>query len=130
VLVFCNGMMRSASTWCYNATRALLELCYPGEAIASGYTDKPVEFLRAVAPEAKHVLIKNHHFTPLAYTLARTGAAKVIFTIRDPADAVASGIRSFAVDFERFFGMLKPSLELLAFHRNHRSAAPCGSANR
>src|SRR5712671_7975304 len=99
MLVFCNGIPRSASTWSFNVIKAVLECCFPGEETQSCYTDTPVKFLRTASREARHVVIKCHPLTPLCRTLARIRAAKVVFTTRDLSDAVASLMMTFDFDF-------------------------------
>lgn len=122
MLVFCNGMPRSASTWSFNVIKGLLELCFPGEPVYSGYNDAPVEMLRSAKPEARHVVMKCHSLTPLGRTLARTRAAKVVYTIRDLSDAVASGMAAFELSFEQTLSIIEPSLALQAFHRGTGNA--------
>src|SRR5260370_5451744 len=80
MLVFCNGMPRSGSTWSFNVVLGLLRRSFPGEEIQHGYSEAPVEFLKATPPAASHVVMKCHFLTPMARTLVRTEAAKVVYT--------------------------------------------------
>jgi hypothetical protein len=122
MIVFCNGMPRSASTWSYNVIKELLRRCFPGEAIQGGRTEAPVQFLRSLAPEARHAVMKCHSLTPLGRTLARTGAAKVVYTTRDLSDAVASALAKFEIPYEQIIEVYKLSLQLHAFHRKTGNA--------
>ena len=126
MLVFCNGMPRSGSTWSYNVILGVLRRCFPGEEIHNGYGEAPVEFLKEVPPTASHVVMKCHRMTPLARTLAQTRAAKVIYTWRDLADAVASWLRMFGGRFEDGLRNVGASLELRAFHAAHGNAVIIG----
>jgi hypothetical protein len=124
MFVFCNGMPRSASTWSFNVTKALLQGCFPGDPIQAGPSEAPVRFLRSVNPQARHIVIKCHSLTPLARTLVRTGAARVVFTTRDLADAVASAMAAFGESFDQVVDVvMMPTLALLAFHRETGNAA-------
>src|SRR5712692_4658092 len=122
MLVLCNGMPRSASTWSFNVTKAVLEFCFPGEEAQGVYTDAPVKFLRSASLEARHVVIKCHNLTPLGRTLARIRAAKVVFTTRDLPDAVVSCMTTFDFDFEKAVELLMPALPLHSFHRETGNA--------
>src|SRR5260370_15143169 len=123
MLVFCNGMPRSGSTWSFNVTLGLLRRCLPGEEIQSGYSETPVEFLKAAVPTASHVVLKCHFLTPLARALLRTRAAKVVYTWPDLPDAIASWRGIFGRRFEEGLRAAGSSLELLAFHRSYGNAA-------
>jgi hypothetical protein len=59
-------------------------------------------------------------------TLAQSGAAKVIFTRRDIADAVVSFMTMFNHDFEHALSVMGSSLELCRFHRDGGNAAIVG----
>src|SRR5947209_82518 len=118
MLVLCNGMPRTASTWSFNVTKAILRACFPGEGLQAGPSEAPVRFLKSANPEARHIVIKCHGLTPLARTLVRTRAAKVVFTTRDLADAVASAMAAFGDSFDRVVDVvMMPTLGLPAFHR-------------
>ena len=122
MLVFCNGMPRSGSTWSFNVVLGLLRRCFPGREIQSGYSETPVEFLKAAPSTAVHSVLKCHYLTPLARTLVQTQAAKVVYTWRDLPDAVASWLAIFGGRFEESLQTVGSSLELLAFHRSHGNA--------
>ena len=87
-LVLCNGMPRSGSTWSFNVAMELLRRCDPDQEVYGGYNEKPVEFLKAAPATARHVVMKCCFLTALGKRLAYSGAARVIYTWRDPADAI------------------------------------------
>ncbi len=122
MLVFCNGMPRSASTWSFNVTKAVLRNCFPGQPIHAGRSEAPVQFIRAAGSQARHIVMKCHSLTPAGRTLARSGAAKVVMTERDLPDAVVSAMTKFAPDFEEAVRIIAPSLELRLFHRSTGNA--------
>src|SRR5262245_31355002 len=116
MLVLCNGMQRSASTWSYNVVMRLMQLCFPGEQVYAGYGERIVHFLKSAPPSASHLIFKTHCLTTVSKTLARTGSAKVVYTWRDPADAIVSCMRFAGIDFELALQLIRGSLERHAFH--------------
>jgi Sulfotransferase family len=109
-------MQRSASTWSYNAVMRLLQLCFPADHVHGGYDEKIVHFLKSAPPTANQLVVKSHSLTAVAKTLARTGAAKVVYTWRDPADAIVSCMRLTGIDFEFALELIRESLALRTFH--------------
>ncbi len=110
-------MPRSASTWSFNVVIALLRRLDPLAQVHSGYDESMVHFLESVPPEAAHAVVKCHQLDDRGRALAQTGEAKVIYTWRDPADAVASGMRMFSHDFGTALWCVVASLELYRLHR-------------
>ena len=120
MFVICNGMPRSASTWSFRVVVELLERQCPGELIHKGYNPNLVQFTKEAPEGVRHVVMKSHPLTLLGRNLLRAGAVKVIYTWRDLADAVVSGLETFArggATFEIFLGSFDEALEVLAFHR-------------
>ncbi|MBS1829345.1 MAG: hypothetical protein JST93_28840 [Acidobacteria bacterium] len=120
MFVICNGMPRSASTWSFRVVVELLQRQYPGEFIHKGYDPNLVQFTKSAPAAVRHVVMKSHPLTPLGRNLLRVGAVQVIYTWRDLADAMVSGLETFArggATFETFLGSFDEALEVLAFHR-------------
>ena len=92
--IFCSGMMRSGSTWSYNAVRAVAYIAAEAVDIpfVSTYLDSDSidPFLSEHAGAAGVAVIKSHSITPYVLELARQGAVRNVCTFRDPRDAVAS----------------------------------------
>lgn len=122
MLVICNGMPRSASTWSFNVVLGLLRRLEPGSAVHSGYDENVAHFVQSQPPSAPHALLKCHQLDARGRALAQAGDAKVIYTWRDPADAIASCMRTFAQDFETALGTIDASIELYCLHRQQGSA--------
>ncbi|MFN7935910.1 MAG: hypothetical protein U0R19_21450 [Bryobacteraceae bacterium] len=132
MFVICNGMPRSASTWSFRVVVELLERQCPGELIHKGYSQNPVQFTKAAPAGVRHVVMKSHPLTPLGRNLLRVGAVKVIYTWRDLADAVVSGLETFArggATFDIFLESFDEALEVLAFHRREGMALEVGYAD-
>jgi hypothetical protein len=121
MLVLCNGMPRSASTWSFNVAIELLRRAAVGP-VHGGYDENAARFLKSAPQTASHLVLKSHLIDPVALTLAQVGAACVIYTWRDVADAVVSFMRMFEVDFDRAYAVMAESLDLYRRHRRSGSA--------
>jgi hypothetical protein len=116
MLVLCNGMPRSGSTWSFNVVTGLLRRFHPSQTVHAGYDEDVGRFLRGIDRKAAHAVLKCHSLDPIGYALVRIGAAKVVYTWRDIADAAVSYMRMFGNDFEHALGVIDTSLELRRFH--------------
>jgi hypothetical protein len=127
MLVFCNGMPRSGSTWSYNVIIALLRHATPDQEVHGGYDEDVARFLAtAGASSCSHVILKCHKLDSVGRTLARTGAARVIYTRRNLADAIVSLINMFGGDFDNAMAEMVSSLELYKLHRHGGNAVIIG----
>jgi hypothetical protein len=116
MLVLCNGMPRSASTWSFNVAVELLRRA-TDQPVHGGYDENVARFLKSAPRTVAHLVLKSHLTDPVAQTLARVGAASVIYTWRDVADAVVSFMRMFEVDFGRAYAVMAESLDLYQHYR-------------
>jgi hypothetical protein len=115
MLVICNGMPRSASTWSFNVAVGLLRRSTPVVNVHGGYNDNVTEFLASV-PAGSHAVLKCHLLDAHGRSLSQTGAAKVIYTKRDLADAVVSFMAMFGARFEQALTVIYASLQLYRLH--------------
>jgi Sulfotransferase domain len=122
MLVVCDGMPRSASTWSFNVVLALLRNSQPVCEVYSGYDENIAGFLRSAPATATHVVVKCHEPGAHLRALAQSDVARVIYTWRDPADVVVSCMRMFDYDFEHSLASVASSLELYKFHRRWQNA--------
>jgi len=122
MLVLCNGMPRSASTWSYNVVMKLLRECSPSENVFGGYDENVTQFLKSAPAGVEHIVLKCHTLDAAGKALASTGAARVVYTWRDVADAAISFMRMFGYEFDHAFSVMSTSLELYEFHRKTRNA--------
>ncbi len=121
MLVICDGMPRSASTWSFNVVLALLRRSQPDCVVHSGYDENIARFLETVSSTG-HTVVKCHGLDTRGRALARSGRAKSIYTWRDPADATVSAMQMFGYDFERSLTVIDSSLDLYRFHRRWGNA--------
>jgi hypothetical protein len=130
MLLLCNGMPRSASTWSYQVAMALLRkdtppmACrpwaeYPAEGVYGGYNENLYRFLCGLPASCVHAVLKCHSLDAAGLALAQLQAAKVIYTWRDLADATASYMTMFDVDFEHAIALMSSSLDLYLHHRSN-----------
>ena len=117
MLVLCNGMPRSASTWSYNVAISLLR--HTAQEVCGGYDENPHRFLCGLPASCVHAVLKCHSLDAAGLRLAQLQAAKVVYTWRDLADATASFMTMFDVDFEDIISVMSSSLDLFLRHRSN-----------
>jgi hypothetical protein len=117
MLVLCNGMPRSASTWSYNVAISLLR--HTVQEVCGGYDENLHRFLCGLPASCVHAVLKCHSLDDAGLRLAQLQAAKVVYTWRDLADATASFMTMFDVDFEDSISVMPSSLDLLLRHRSN-----------
>jgi hypothetical protein len=117
MLVLCNGMPRSASTWSYNVAISLLR--HTAQEVYGGYDENLHRFLCDLPASCVHAVLKCHSLDAAGLRLAQLQAAKVVYTWRDLADATASFITMFDVDFENIISVMSSSLDLFLHHRSN-----------
>jgi hypothetical protein len=117
MLVLCNGMPRSASTWSYNVTMALLRRT--AQEVCGDYDENLHRFLCGLPASCVHAVLKCHSLDAAGLGLAQLQAAKVVYTWRDLADATASFMTMFDVDFEHTIALMSNSLDLYRRHRRN-----------
>jgi hypothetical protein len=117
MLVLCNGIPRSASTWSYNVAMAVLR--NSAQEVYGGYDENLQRFLAGVPPSCAHAVLKCHSLSTVGLGLAQVRAAKVIYTLRDLTDATASFMTMFGVDFEHAIAVMSSSLDLYQRHRSN-----------
>lgn len=115
-LLICNGMPRSASTWSFNAAVALIRGTIGTDVVAAGYDEDLGGFLSSLGAEVEYAVVKSHTLDDLGRSLSEAGKARVVYTRRDPADAIASAMAMWGWDFETAFESIKWSLALGSFH--------------
>ena len=109
MLVVTAGAPSSASTWVTNVVTDLLmvERTTVFRVFADTLADVPK------LSGARDIVLKCHHPKPDLRILAATGAAKVILSIRDPRDCVASIMQRFGRDARQAIDDVTSSLAYL-----------------
>jgi len=128
-IVLCSGMVRSASTWSYNACRQILA-GDPWPTVA-GYFGEETEVDRVIASTdltANNLLIKAHMPSEVTHTAIAQGIIKNIFTYRDPRDSLCSRITFEQREiqaFEHFYhalSLVRANLRLVDRYRSSNTS--------
>uniref|UniRef100_Q01ZH8 Sulfotransferase domain-containing protein n=1 Tax=Solibacter usitatus (strain Ellin6076) TaxID=234267 RepID=Q01ZH8_SOLUE len=122
MLVLCDGMGRSGSTWSFNVAVKLLRSSDASRRTFGFYDENPGVVKAGIRPRASHLVIKSHTLDPSVQDLCCSGAVKAIYTWRNPYDVVASSMRMFQLSADNAVGMLRGALRVWAFHRRTKSA--------
>ncbi|MCV7330762.1 hypothetical protein [Mycobacterium cookii] len=96
---------------------ALLRLT--AEEVYGGYDENLHRFLCGLPAACAHAVVKCHSLDAAGLSLAQLHAAKVVYTWRDLADATASFMTMFDVDFEHTIALMSSSLDLYGRHRRN-----------
>ena len=122
MVILCNGMVRSGSTWSFNVAMQLVKVCDPHRETFGFYDENPAVLSAAVRRRDSHLVIKSHKLDPSNHTLCREGAVKTIYTWRSPYDAVISCARMFGQPVEHYLPVLRDALRVWSFHRANGTA--------
>src|SRR5579885_1643920 len=112
MIIFCAGMPRSASTWSFHVAMRLLRAHAPDARIDSGFFENFIEWAVQKQDNCDHLVAKCHAIDRSAVLLLHLGAAKAIYTYRNPYDAIASARNMFGLSFEDSLGLIRESLRL------------------
>lgn len=112
MLLFCDGMPRSASTWVYNITFGLLKSASPAADIRRAMYGPRT----SLAVSADWAIMKCHWLDENARAVFRAGNARAIYTHREIYDAIASYLMMFRVSFELALETMNVSLDAYDFH--------------
>ena len=117
MVVLCDGMIRSGSTWSFNVAMELVRLCQPNRKVFGFYNENPAVLLASARPRFSHLVIKSHKLDPSAYELCHAGTIKAIYTWRDPYDVIVSCMRMWGHSVDHWTGALRNALRVWSFHR-------------
>jgi hypothetical protein len=121
--VLCTGILRSGSTWSFNVCRLLAELegRRLGLPVTSNFIgDEQLEQLvadglgRAPGP----VVLKAHALGDRAVAAVRSGSVRVVCTLRDPRDCVASDLTFSRLGYEESVRRVHGMLWTMPFYRS------------
>ncbi|HTQ18074.1 sulfotransferase domain-containing protein [Mycobacterium sp.] len=98
---------------------AISLLRHTEQEVYGGYDENLHRFLCGLPASCVHAVVKCHSLDAAGLHLAQVQAAKVIYTWRDLADATASFMAMFDVDFEDIISVMSSSLDLFLHHRSN-----------
>src|ERR1041385_6678841 len=122
MVILCDGMGRSGSTWSFNVAVQLLRSYDSNRKTFGFYNEKPAVLAAAVRPRSSNLVVKSHALDPISYELCCTGRIKAIYTWRNPYDVVVSCTRMFGSTVEHWVATLQRWLQLWSFHLRTGSA--------
>lgn len=122
MVILCDGMVRSGSTWSFNVALQLLRSYDRNRKAFGTYSENPAVLAAAIKPRFSNLVIKTHALDPLSRGLCATGAIKTIYTWRQPYDAVASCVQMFGLSVPDSIAALRNALRVWSFHRVTNSA--------
>jgi Sulfotransferase domain len=110
-------MPRSASTWSFNVCVRLISHAYPDARLYTGFDNDLTKSMEGLDGEYDHLVLKSHRLDRLGRNLVILGAAKAVYTFRDPQDAIASYMVMFEQSFDEALAAILNSVHLYNFHR-------------
>ena len=109
--IICAGMMRSASTWSFNACLEILRAAGRrpiGQHSTSFHNSCPNR-----AGVSADFVFKSHRVDATAIAMLSNGEAKAVCTHRDPLDAIVSGMSFLDLTFEQMLERLDESIRTM-----------------
>jgi Sulfotransferase domain len=122
MVILCDGMVRSGSTWSFNVALHLIRSCDPNRKAFGTYSENPAVLAAAIKPRRSSLVIKSHNLDPFARELCAADAIKTIYTWRQPYDAAASCVQMFGFSVPDSIAALRNALRIWSFHRATNSA--------
>lgn len=122
MIILCDGMVRSGSTWSFNVAVWLLETYCSDRKTLGLYSETSAVLIDAIREQSSHQVIKTHNLDPSSRELCRSGAVKAIYTWRHPYDAIVSAMGIFGNSVDHWIEVLRHALQVWAFHRETESA--------
>lgn len=116
MVVLCDGMVRSGSTWSFNVALQLIRSSYPNQRTFGLYSESPRVLAAAARPRDSNLIIKSHILDSSAHGLLRAGAIKAIYTWRHPYDAIVSSMHMFGYSVDHWVEVFRRTLGIWKFH--------------
>ena len=113
-MAVCLGLPRSASTWVYNVARDVLGRRYPAGPIACGFSDDLAAVGAIQSRPVRCFVVKAHNPRGELRALLGATSVRLLISIRDPRDAVASLRQSFRLAFHDAAGAVYSSARAVA----------------
>jgi len=115
---WCLGMYGSASTWTFYALQKLAAVLVPERPVVTRF----LEHVAAVEAEGATLIVKTH--AAPAYKEIAPHAKKIVITMRDPRDSVASMLAHNKVDFELALNLVESTAMLCLLYAHDRRTTP------
>lgn len=99
-VVLCLGLKSSGSTWLYNVAIRILKEAEPGKGAVRAFFADNSAMIPDGAEKARILVIKSHEPSAAILFLTRFARGRVLVTVREPRDSVASLMQRFGHPFE------------------------------
>lgn len=119
MIVLCTGMYRSGSTWSFNIAKSVIKIQNKNNSIFSEYNESLQTIFLEHAPKYDNLIIKCHKVDEFGKLLIKHNCAKVIYTYREPLEAITSSMQKFNFTFSLALHNIKESLEFMQFQKRY-----------
>jgi Sulfotransferase domain len=99
-VILCLGLKSSGSTWLYNVAIRILKEARPAKGKVAAFFADNSTMLPDGAAKAQVLVIKSHEPSKAILFLTRFSQGKVLISVREPRDSVASLMQRFGHSFE------------------------------
>ncbi len=119
MLILCTGMIRSGSTWSYNACKNLLAHVFGDAQVHGGYSETLTDWRRFESDPTKHAVVKCHVLDEASRTWIEQQRTppRFVYTLRDPREIFASASAAFNMPYEVCRDAIARSLDFLEWQR-------------
>lgn len=119
MIILCTGMFRSGSTWSFNIVKSIIEINHENKSIFSEYNESLQSTIVEHSMEFDNLVIKCHKIDTFGKGMIKHGCTKVIYTYREPLEALTSLMQKFNFTFALALDSIKESLELMQFQKKY-----------
>jgi hypothetical protein len=99
-VILCLGLKSSGSTWLYNVAIRILKEARPSKGTVAAFFADRSDMLPGGAEKADILVIKSHEPSKAILFLTRFAHGKVLVSVREPRDSVASLMQRFGHSFD------------------------------
>lgn len=121
MIILCTGMYRSGSTWSFNVVKSIVQENDPNATMYSDFTKSIQKTIEKKIKQFDNIVLKCHDLDEFGKSLVRHNCVKVIYTYRNPMEAITSGMQIFNKKFKDALTMVKNSFELLQFQKKYEN---------
>ena len=116
MIVLCTGMIRSGSTWSFNVCKNIMQR---NGSLFSEYNESVESIFKERGNNFDNILIKCHGADEFGRLLIKHSCVKLVYTYRQPMEAIISGMQVFDKSFEEQLGSIKKSLEFMLYQKKY-----------
>lgn len=116
-------MWRSGSTWSFNVVKSIVQENDPNATIYADFanTKSLKKIIEKKTEQFDNIVLKCHNLDEFGKSLVRHNRVKVVYTYRNPMEAITSGMQVFNKKFKTGLTLVKKSFELLQFQKKYEN---------